>query len=111
MDRPLSTWAALEVALNLDKLIDCSLKDKALCFRIISAIITSTPLRLLVVMCRHIDFLVAIAKALNSDGRLDLLNTCLYLVLRRLKTMRLTPFYIGLDAGNLLLDALLILLA
>jgi len=98
----------LEVAFNLDKLIDCSLEDKALYFRIILAIITSMPLRLLVVMCRYIDFLAAIAKALNSNGRLDLLNTYLYLVLRRLKTVRLTPFCIGLDASNLPLDALLI---
>jgi len=110
MDRLLSTWAALEVALNLDKLIDYSLEDKAPCFKIILAIITSTPLRLLVVTCRYIDFLVVIAKALNSNSRLDLLNTCLYLVLRRLKTIYLTLFYIGPNAGNLPLDALLILL-
>ena len=101
----------MEVALNLDKLTDCSLEDKALYFGIILAIITSTPLRLLVVTCRYIDFLAVIAKALNSDGRLDLLNTCPYLVLRRLKTMRLTLFCIGLDASNLPLDALLISLA
>jgi len=108
MDRLLSTWVALEAALNLDKLIDYSLEDKPPCFKITLAIITSTPLRLLVVTCYYIDFLAAIVKALNSNGRLDLLNTCLYLVLRRLKTMRLTPFYIGLDASNLPLNALLI---
>jgi len=111
MDRLLSTWAALEVALNLDKSIDCSLEDKALYFRTILAIITSTPLCLLVVTCRYIDFLAAIAKALNSDGRSDLLNTCPYSILRRLKTVRLTPFCTGLDASNLPLDTLLILLA
>src|SRR6202021_744457 len=95
IDRLLSTWVVLKVALNLDKLIDCFLEDKALCFRIISAIITSTPPYLLVVTCRYIDFLAAIAKALNSNGRLDLLNMCLYLVLRRLKTICLTPFCMG----------------
>ena len=69
------------------------------------------PLRLLVVTCHYIDFLAAIAKALNSNGRSDLLNTCLYLVLRRLKTMHLTPFCTGLDTSNLPLNALLISLA
>jgi len=69
------------------------------------------PLCLLVVMYCYIDFLAAIAKALNSNSRLDLLNTYPYSVLRRLKTVRLTPFYTGLDASNLLLDALLISLA
>jgi len=108
IDRLLSTWAALEAAFNLDKLTDCFLEDKLLYFRIILAIITSTPLCLLVVTYRYIDFLAAVAKALNSNGRSDLLNTCLYLVSRRLKTMRLTPFCIGPDAGNLLLNALLI---
>jgi len=111
IDRLLSTWAALEVTLNLDKSIDCSLEDKALYFRIILAIITSTPPRLLVVTCRYIDFLMVIVKASNSDSRSDLLNIYLYSVLRRLKTVRLTLFYIGLDAGNLPLDALLISLA
>ena len=111
MDRLLSTWAALEVALNLNKLIDYSLEDKALYFRTISAIITSTPLYLLVITYHYIDFLAAIAKALNFNGRLDFLNTCPYLVLRRSKTIHLTPFRMGLDTSNLPLDALLILLA
>ena len=69
------------------------------------------PLYLLVVIYCYIDFLAAIAKASNSNSRLDLLNTCLYLVLRRLKTIYLTLFCIGLDASNLLLDTLLISLA
>ena len=69
------------------------------------------PLFLLVVTYYYIDFLAAIVKALNSNGRLDLLNMCLYLVLRRLKTVYLTPFRTGPDTSNLLLDTLLISLA
>jgi len=69
------------------------------------------PLRLLVIIYYYIDFLIVIIKALNSNGKLGLLNICLYLVLRKLKTIYLTLFYIGLDTNNLLLNTLLILLA
>jgi hypothetical protein len=49
-----------------------------------------------------------IAKALNFNSRLGLLNICPYLILRRLKTIYLTPFCIGLDINNPLLNTLLI---
>ena len=69
------------------------------------------PLYLLVVTYCYIDFLVAKAKALNFNSRLGLLNTYPYLVLKRLKTIYLTLFYMGLDVGNLPLNTLLISLA
>ena len=76
-----------------------------------SAIMTSTPPRLFIIICRYIDFFVARAKALNFNGRSGLLNTFLYLVLRRSKTAHLTPFRTAPDINNLLPDILLILLA
>src|SRR6266704_1618152 len=74
-----------------------------------SAIITSTPPHLFIITCYYINFFVARTKTLNSNDRLGLLNMFPYLVSRKSKTTRLTPFYIALDINNLPPNTLLIL--